>query len=30
MTYAFTTICVGIAGYFILAYKNRMWPYKSS
>ena len=28
MVYAFTTICAGIAGYFILAYKNRMWPLK--
>lgn len=26
MTYAFTTICVGLAGYFILAYKKRIWP----
>ncbi len=26
MIYAFTTICVGIGGYFILAYKKRMWP----
>jgi len=30
MVYAFTTICAGIAGYFILAYKKRMWPLKSS
>ncbi len=26
MVYAFATIGAGIAGYFILAYKNRMWP----
>lgn len=26
MTYAFTTICVGICGYFVLAYKKRIWP----
>ncbi len=26
MAYAFTTICVGICGYFVLAYKKRMWP----
>jgi amino acid transporter len=26
MTYAFTTICAGIAGYFILARKKHMWP----
>ncbi|HUZ47049.1 MAG TPA: amino acid permease [Terriglobia bacterium] len=26
MVYAFSTISVGIAGYFILAYKRRMWP----
>jgi len=26
MAYAFTTICAGIAGYFILARKKHMWP----
>ncbi|HEV2246940.1 MAG TPA: APC family permease [Terriglobia bacterium] len=26
MVYAFTTICAGICGYFILAYKKRIWP----
>jgi basic amino acid/polyamine antiporter, APA family len=26
MAYAFSTICVGIGGYFILAYRKRMWP----
>jgi L-asparagine transporter-like permease len=26
MAYAFTTICVGIVGYFILASKKRIWP----
>jgi basic amino acid/polyamine antiporter, APA family len=26
MVYAFTTISVGIAGYFILAHKKRLWP----
>jgi basic amino acid/polyamine antiporter, APA family len=26
MVYAFSTISVGVAGYFILAYKRRMWP----
>lgn len=26
IAYAFTTICIGIGGYFVLAYKKRMWP----
>jgi basic amino acid/polyamine antiporter, APA family len=26
MVYAFTTICVGIAGYFVLARKKHIWP----
>ncbi len=26
MVYAFSTISAGVAGYFILAYKKRMWP----
>ena len=26
MVYAFSTISVGVAAYFILAYKKRMWP----
>jgi hypothetical protein len=26
MAYAFSTICLGIGGYFILAWKKRMWP----
>jgi amino acid transporter len=26
MAFAFTTICAGIAGYFILARKKHMWP----
>ena len=30
MAYAFTTICTGIAGYFILAYKKRIGPMRSS
>lgn len=30
MADAFTTICAGIAGYFILAYKKRMWPMAAS
>ncbi len=29
MVYAFTTISAGIAGYFILAYRKRMWPLAS-
>lgn len=26
MVYALSTISVGVAGHFILAYKRRMWP----
>jgi basic amino acid/polyamine antiporter, APA family len=30
MLYAFTTICAGVAGYFVLAHKKRIWPMNAS